>query len=98
MIPNAVYGDLAEKAVVNLTRKGSDWIEDSLSVEAIAGNFGDTSDGIEKQPKVDCTGDGADGTTTIEERQLLKIGNRPRPKVDGSVTFKKSSWTARSAC
>ena len=74
VIRNAVYGDLANHAVVNVTRKVSDWLEDSLAVEATAENFGDPADGIEKQLKVDYTLDGVDGTTTIEEGQLLKIG------------------------
>lgn len=74
VIRNAVYGDLANEAVVDVTRKVSDWIEDSLAVEATAENFGDPADGIEKQLKVDYTLDGVEGTTTIEEGQLLKIG------------------------
>ncbi len=74
VIRNAVYGDLANKAVVDVTRKVADWIEDSLAVEATAENFGDPADGIEKQLKVDYTLDGVAGTTTIEEGQLLKIG------------------------
>lgn len=74
VIRNAVYGDLANKAVVDVTRKVSDWIEDSLAVEATTENFGDPADGIEKQLKVDYTLDGVEGTTTIEEGQLLKIG------------------------
>jgi hypothetical protein len=75
VIRKAVYGDLASHAVVDVTRKVSDWIEDSLTVEATAENFGDPADGIEKQLKVDYTLDGVEGTTTIEEGQLLKIGN-----------------------
>jgi len=73
VIRNAVYGDLANHAVVNVTQKVSDWIEDSLTVEATAENFGDPADGIEKQLKVDYTLDGVDGTMTVEEGQLLKI-------------------------
>jgi hypothetical protein len=73
VIKNAVYGDLANNAVVNVTQKVVDWIEDSLPVHANAENFGDPADGIEKQLKVDCTLDGVDKTLTIEEGQLLKI-------------------------
>lgn len=75
VIRSAVYGDLANHAVVDVTRKVSDWIGDSLAVEATAENFGDPADGIEKQLKVDYTLDGVEGTTTIEEGQLLKIWN-----------------------
>ena len=74
VIRNAVYGDLANQAVVNVTQKVSDWIEDSLTVAATAENFGDPADGIEKQLKVDYTLDGVDKTMTLEEGQLLKIG------------------------
>jgi hypothetical protein len=74
VIKNAVYGDLANNTVVNVTQKVADWIEDSLPVHATAENFGDPADGIEKQLKVDYTFDGVDKTTTLEEGQLLKIG------------------------
>lgn len=74
VIRKAVYGDLANNAVVNVTQKVADWIEDSLTVEATAENFGDPANGIEKQLKVDYTLDGVDGTVTVEEGQLLKIG------------------------
>jgi len=74
VIRNAVYGDLANQAVIDVTQKVSDWIEDSLTVAATAENFGDPAEGIEKQMKVDYTLDGVEGTTTIEEGQLLKIG------------------------
>jgi hypothetical protein len=73
VITNAVYGDLANKAVVNVTQKVTDWIEDALPVHATAENFGDPADGIEKQLKVDYILDGVDGTTLVEEGQLLKI-------------------------
>ncbi|MFN0076931.1 MAG: hypothetical protein ACKVY0_10670 [Prosthecobacter sp.] len=73
VIKKAVYGDLANNAVVNVTQKVADWIEDSLTVEANAENFGDPANGIEKQLKVDYTLDGVDKTVTIEEGQLLKI-------------------------
>ncbi len=74
VIRKAVYGDLANNAVVNVTQKVADWIEDSLTVEATAENFGDPANGIEKQLKVDYTLDGVDGTVTVEEGQLLKLG------------------------
>jgi hypothetical protein len=74
VIRNAVYGDLANNAVVNVTQKVADWVEDSLRVEATADNFGDPADGIEKQLQVDYTFDGVEKTTTIDEGQLLKIG------------------------
>ena len=74
VIKKAVYGDLANNAVVNVTQKVADWIEDSLTVEATAENFGDPANGIEKQLKVDYTLDGVDGTVTVEEGQLLKLG------------------------
>ena len=73
VIRKAVYGDLANNAVVNVTQKVADWIEDSLTVEATAENFGDPANGIEKQLKVDYTLDGVDGTVTVEEGQLLKL-------------------------
>ena len=73
VIKNAVYGDLANNAVVNVTQKVADWIEESLPVHATAENFGDPAEGIEKQLKVDYTLDGVDGTMLIEEGQLLKI-------------------------
>ena len=63
----------ATNAVVNVTQKVADWIEDSLTVEATAENFGDPANGIEKQLKVDYTLDGVDGTVTVEEGQLLKL-------------------------
>lgn len=72
-IKNAVYGDLANNAVVNVTQKVADWIEDSLTVEVIAENFGDPANGVEKQLKVDYTLDGVAGTVTVEEGQLLQI-------------------------
>ena len=64
---------LANNAVVNVTQKVADWIEESLPVHANAENFGDPANGIEKQLKVDYTLDGVDGTMLIEEGQLLKI-------------------------
>jgi hypothetical protein len=73
VIKNAGYGDLANNAVVNVTQKVADWIEESLPVHANAENFGDPANGIEKQLKVDYTLDGVDGTMLIEEGQLLKI-------------------------
>ncbi len=73
VIKNAVYGDLANKAVVNVTQKVADWVEDALPVHATAENFGDPANGIEKQLKVDYTLDGVEGTTTVEEGQLLEI-------------------------
>ena len=73
VIRNAVYGDLANNAVVNVTQKVADWIEDSLPVEANADNFGDPANGIEKQLKVDYTLDGVAKTVIIEEGKLLEI-------------------------
>lgn len=73
VIKNAVYGDLANNAVVNVTQKVADWIEEALPVHATAENFGDPAEGIEKQLKVDYTLDGIEKTMTIEEGQLLKI-------------------------
>ena len=74
VIRHAVYGDLANNVVVNVTQKVADWVEDSLAVEATAENFGDPAEGIEKQLRVDYTLDGVEKTTTIDEGQLLKIG------------------------
>ena len=73
VIKKAVYGDLANNTVVDVTRKVADWIEESLTVEASAENFSDPANGIEKQLKVDYILDGVDGTVTIEEGELLKI-------------------------
>ena len=73
VIKNAVYGDLANNAVVNVTQKVADWLEDALPVHANADNFGDPADGIEKQLKVEYTLDGVDATMLVEEGQLLKI-------------------------
>ncbi|MFM2168599.1 MAG: hypothetical protein RIS79_2970 [Verrucomicrobiota bacterium] len=73
VIKDAVYGDLANNAVVNVTQKVADWIEEALPVHATAENFGDPAEGIEKQLKVEYTLDGVDGTMLIEEGQLLKI-------------------------
>jgi len=73
VIKNAVYGDLANNAVVNVTQKVADWIEEALPVHATAENFGDPAEGIEKQLKVEYTLDGVDGTMLIEEGQLLNI-------------------------
>ncbi len=73
VIKNAVFGDFANNAVVNVTQKVTDWIEESLPVHATAENFGDPADGIEKQLKVDYTLDGVDKTMTIEEGQVLKF-------------------------
>lgn len=74
VIKNAVYGDLANNAVVNVTQKVADWIEEALPVHATAENFGDPANGIEKQLKVDYTLDGVEGTITVDEGQLLKLG------------------------
>ena len=74
VIRHAVYGDLANNVVVNVTQKVAEWVEDSLAVEATAENFGDPAEGIEKQLRVDYTLDGVEKTTTIDEGQLLKIG------------------------
>ena len=74
IIKSAAYGDLANNAVVNVTQKVADWIEDQLPIHATADNFGDPADGIEKQLKVDYTLNGVDGTITVDEGQLLKIG------------------------
>ena len=74
VIRNAVYGDLANHAVVSVTEKVADWVEDSLTVEASNEHFGDPAEGIEKQLRVDYSFDGVEKTTTIDEGQLLKIG------------------------
>ncbi|MEY4245456.1 MAG: hypothetical protein RLZZ245_3041 [Verrucomicrobiota bacterium] len=73
VIRNAVYGDLANNAVVNVTQKVADWVEDSLKVEATAENFGDPANGIEKQLKVDYTLDGVDASEIVEESKILKL-------------------------
>lgn len=73
VIKNAVYGDLVNNAVVNVTQKVADWVEDSLKVEATAENFGDPANGIEKQLKVDYVLNGTEKSITIEEGQTLKI-------------------------
>lgn len=74
VIKNAVYGDFASNAVVNVTQKITDWLEDSLKIQATADNFTDPANGIEKQLKVDYTVDGVEKTITLEEGQELKIG------------------------
>ena len=74
VIKSAVYGDLANNVVVDVTQKVADWVEDSLRVAATAENFGDPANGIEKQLKVDYTLNGVDKTVTLNEGQLLKIG------------------------
>jgi len=74
VIKNAVYGDLANNDVVNVTQKVADWIEDALPIHATAENFGDPAEGIEKQLKVEYTLDGLETTVTIEEGQLMTIG------------------------
>ncbi len=73
VIRNAVYGDLANNTVVNVTRTVTDWIEDSLPVLATAEYFGDPAVGIEKQLKVDYTLAGVDGTEIIDENEILKV-------------------------
>ena len=60
--------------MVNVTQKVADWAEDSLAVEATAESFGDPAEGIEKQLRVDYSFDGVEKTTTIDEGQLLTIG------------------------
>jgi hypothetical protein len=57
-----------------VTQKVADWVEDSLKVEASNDHFGDPAEGIEKQLRVDYSFDGIEKTTTIDEGQLLKIG------------------------
>ena len=74
VIKNAVYGDLANNTVVNVTQKVADWMEDALPIKATAEDFGDPANGIEKQLKVDYTLDGVEKTITIEEGQILNIG------------------------
>ena len=73
VIKSAVFGDLANKVVVDVTQKVADWIEDSIPVEANVDNFGDPANGIEKQLKVDYTLDGAAKTAIIEEGKLFEI-------------------------
>jgi hypothetical protein len=73
VIKHAVFGDLENKAVVNVTEKVADLIEDSLPVEANTDNFGDPANGIGKQLKVDYTLDGVEKTVTLDEGQLLEI-------------------------
>jgi hypothetical protein len=74
VIRNAVYGDLANDAVVDVTQKVTDWIEESLPIQATAEDWGDPANGVEKQLKVDYTLDGVDRTITIDEGQFLMIG------------------------
>lgn len=73
VIRNAVYGDLANNAVVNVTQKVADWVEDSLTVVATNDHFGDPADGIVKQLKVDYTLDGREASETVNEGDTLKI-------------------------
>ena len=73
VIRNAVYGDLANNVVVNVTQKIADWFEDSLSVVATAENFGDPATGVAKQLKVDYTLDGKEESKTVAENETLKI-------------------------
>ena len=58
---------------MNVTQKVRDWIEESLTVEASAENFGDPAEGIEKQLKVEYTLEGVDGTMLVEEGGLLRL-------------------------
>ena len=51
----------------------TDWLEESLSVEATAENFGDPANGIEKQLKVDYTLDGANASEIVEEGKTLSL-------------------------
>jgi hypothetical protein len=73
VIRNAVYGDFTGNAVVNVTQKVADWVEDSLTVQASAENFGDPANNIEKQLRVDYTLDGVDASEIVEESGTLKI-------------------------
>ena len=73
VIRNAVYGDLANNVVVNVTQKVADWVEDSLTVKASNDNFGDPANGIEKQLKVDYTINGREASETVNENGTLKI-------------------------
>jgi hypothetical protein len=73
VIRNAVFGDLANHVVVNVTQKVADWVEDSLSVEASTECFGDPANGIEKQLKIDYRLDGVEKSVILNETETLKI-------------------------
>jgi hypothetical protein len=73
LIRHAVYGDLTNNVVVNVTQKVVDWVEDSLTILASAEHFGDPANGIEKQLKVDYTLDGVEGCEIVQENGMLKV-------------------------
>ena len=73
VIRKAVYGDLANNVVFDVTQKVADWVEDKLTVVASAEDFGDPANGIEKQLKVDYTLDGGEGSQTVDENKTLRI-------------------------
>jgi len=73
VIKKAVYGDLANNSVFDVTQKVADWIEDSLKITANNDDFGDHAEGIEKQMKVDYTLDGVEASEIVNENETLKI-------------------------
>lgn len=73
VIKKAVYGDLANNSVFDVTQKVADWIEDSLKITANNDDFGDPAEGIEKQMKVDYTLDGVEASEIVNENETLKI-------------------------
>jgi hypothetical protein len=73
VIRKAVYGDLVNNSVVDVTQKVADWIEESLKITANNDDFGDPAEGIEKQLKVDYTLDGVEASKTVNENETLKI-------------------------
>lgn len=81
-ITEAVYGDLPDGDVADVTQDVADMVEEgALSVEASNANFGDPADGTVKQLRVDYTQNGQPGSQTVQEGETLDIGMAAPPEV-----------------
>jgi hypothetical protein len=74
VIKNAVYGDIENNAVTNVTPLLADWVDDNtLTVDIPNDYFGDPANGIVKKLKVDYMLDGREKSKTVKDGETLKI-------------------------
>lgn len=71
VIQKAVYGDLPDGKMADVTAKVADLVKSSASVKASNAIFGDPAGGVVKKLRVDYTIEGAPGSQTVAENQTV---------------------------
>lgn len=71
VIQKALYGDLPDGKMADVTAKVADLVKSSTSVKASNATFGDPAGGVVKRLRVDYTIEGAPGSQTVAENQTI---------------------------